>query len=726
MTQSDILTTLDWWFIIFVLGASVLPVTILIFKPFFDKGYIFAKLLGLAVTSYLVFFLSVVHIVHFGLGSIGGVAVLLAICSYFLLLQKKELLETMKAHVNLFLFEEVLFLAVLFFWAYIHGFNPDIHGLEKYMDFGFLNSILRADYFPPKDMWFTPFPINYYYFGHLMTAVLTKLSGLSSSVTFNLMLATIAAWCFSAVFSIATTLASFLDKQKRFSYWKRILAGLLSATLVTFAGNLHILYVFFIPYANEAPQPLWELVFNPSGFPNNYWYPNATRFIYHTIHEFPIYSWVVADLHGHVLDIPFVLLTIAVLLSLFLTFQINPKNKISKNITVLNIKNLKLFKIWDFEFCYLPFIGFLLAIMYMTNAWDGPIYLLLSLFVFITLFWGKTTEHLKSILASFFIVLASFLLFSLPYNFFFKPFASGIGILCAPNFLTNIGHIGPFLFEKDHCIHSLWWQLLLLYGFFYFFVIFFLIFIAKTRKLLRTDLFVLLLIFLASILIILPEFIYLKDIYPAHYRANTMFKLVFQAFILLSISSGYIIIRILTSVRRIIAIIYLPFVIVLVSFVLIYPYLAIKSYYGLETYHGLVGTTYLKTLYPSDYDAIEWLKMNVKGQPVILEAQGDSYTDFARVSTSTGLPTVLGWTVHEWLWRGTYDVPAPRIEEVRIMYEEPNSAQAQALLKKYHVKYVFIGTLEYQKYPTLQEEQFAKFGKVVFQEGSTKIYQLNL
>src|SRR5258708_38797604 len=34
--------------------------------------------------------------------------------------------------------------------------SPDIHGLEKYMDYGFVNSILRSQYFPPKDMWFTP------------------------------------------------------------------------------------------------------------------------------------------------------------------------------------------------------------------------------------------------------------------------------------------------------------------------------------------------------------------------------------------------------------------------------------------------------------------------------------------------------------------------------------------------------------------------------------------
>ena len=89
------------------------------------------------------------------------------------------------------------------------------------------------------------------------------------------------------------------------------LGGILTALLLTFAGNLHTIYAFFKPYVNENPVPFWQLPFSPETFPNSYWYPNATRFIHNTIHEFPLYSFVVSDLHGHVLDIPFVLLTIA-------------------------------------------------------------------------------------------------------------------------------------------------------------------------------------------------------------------------------------------------------------------------------------------------------------------------------------------------------------------------------------------------------------------------------
>src|SRR5438445_13348257 len=137
---------------------------------------------------------------------------------------------------------------------------------------------------------------------------------------------------------------------------------MLSAVLLTFGGNLLIIYAFFKSYCNDNPVPLLQLPFLPNSFPNGYWYPNATRFIYHTIHEFPMYSFVVSDLHGHVLDIPFVLLTFAVLLALFAKFHFK----------ILSSKYLLLTSI---------FIGFLLAIMYMTNAWDGLMYFLLSVII---------------------------------------------------------------------------------------------------------------------------------------------------------------------------------------------------------------------------------------------------------------------------------------------------------------------------------------------------------
>ncbi|MDP3987889.1 MAG: DUF2298 domain-containing protein, partial [Candidatus Levybacteria bacterium] len=251
------------------------------------------------------------------------------------------------------------------------------------------------------------------------------------------------------------------------------------------------------------------------------------------------------------------------------------------------------------------------------------------------------------------------------------------------------------------------------------------------RILSPSDIFVLILIAISTLLILVPEFIYAKDIYPAHYRANTMFKLVYQSFIMLSITSGYIIVRIISNLKnqklKIISF-SIPFItltFILLSLVLIYPYFAINSFYGnLQINKGLEGTSYLNTLYPKDYQAILWINQNIKGQPVILEAQGDSYTDYARVSANTGLPTVLGWTVHEWLWRGTYDIPAPRIAEVQNLYESRDLNLTKNLINKYDISYVFVGDLERQKYPNLAEQKFQELGKIIYESGQTKIYKI--
>jgi uncharacterized membrane protein len=735
---------LQWWFVLLVIGFIFTPITGYLFPQFVDRGYIFSKSVGFVLLSYCMLVLGILHVLPFSFFSLIIILGIYLVLFYLWWRKEKRInkfLRDLKLRLPWIIIEELLFLIVFGFWSYVRAFAPDINGLEKFMDYGFVNSILRSTYFPPKDIWFTPFSINYYYFGHFVTAVLTKLSLLSSNYTFNLMIATIAGLTFASSFSLGINFYRKLSE--RIHALRLIVVGLLSALLVTFAGNLHTLYTLFQPYPNDSPVPLWKLVFSPQTFPNSYWYPNATRFIYHTIHEFPIYSWTVSDLHGHVTDIPFVLLTIAFIYSLFLGYKKLPKTKLTKQ------KRNFLSRYYHQIIIHLPLplpqmamVSLLLAIMYMTNAWDGLIYFLLALLLITYLNWQELSQTRLSFVQKFlnliveliipsFVLGAGLVFFSLPLSLFFKPFVSGIGILCAPNFLTNLGHIGPFLFEPNHCQRSPWWQLLTLYGFFYFFVICLGITFVKIKRLARSDVFILMLILLSTLLIIIPEFIYAKDIYPDHYRANTMFKLVFQAFIMLSLVSGYAISRISlvlkakkTLSNHFFYVVFFIVTLVLLVIVFIYPYFAIMSYYGdLKTYHGLDGTKYLTEKYPSDAQAIFWLNKHIQGQPVILEAQGDSYTDYARVSANTGLPTVLGWTVHEWLWRGTYDVPAPRIDEVKTLYESTDLKETKSLLKKYNVKYIFLGTLEREKYQ-VDEAKFSQLGKVVFQSGTTRIYQL--
>ena len=314
-----------------------------------------------------------------------------------------------------------------------------------------------------------------------------------------------------------------------------------------------------------------------------------------------------------------------------------------------------------------------------------------------------------------------YVLFTLPFSIHFKPFVSGIGVLCAPDFLIKIGKIGPLLFEADHCQRSPFWMLIILYGFFYFFAIALVIKILRLAKTPPALLYILLLILLSTILIATPEFIYAKDIYPAHYRANTMFKLGYQAFMMLSLVSSFSIAYLFHKGRRII---WLPITFILLALILIYPYFAVSSYFNnLKTYQGLNGLKYMKTTYPDDLEAINWIQKTIKNQPVMLEAQGDSYTDYGRISANTGLPTPLGWTVHEWLWRGSYSFPESRLADIKNLYEGDIN-QTRTLIQKYKIKYVFIGTLERTKYPNINEDKFGNLGTKVYQKGTVSIYQL--
>lgn len=160
--------------------------------------------------------------------------------------------------------------------------------------------------------------------------------------------------------------------------------------------------------------------------------------------------------------------------------------------------------------------------------------------------------------------------------------------------------------------------------------------------------------------------------------------------------------------------------------VLSYSIFSINSFYdNLKNYRGLDGINYLSATRPGDFKIINWLNANAKGQPTILEANGDSYTDYARISANTGLPTVVGWPVHEWLWRGSYDIVSPRIEDVNILYTSKDIELSKKLINKYKIKYVIISGLEREKYPDLVEAKFRSLGELVFNQGGSKIYGIN-
>ncbi len=671
---NDLFSVFSWWSLIFLLGIFFLPLTWLLFKNFFDRGYLFGKLMAILLISYTSWLLGSLKILPFNQLTILGIIIIWIVLNLILKKQKKINLKSLfEKNWKIFLFEELLFLSCLLGWSLVRAFQPNIHGLEKFMDYGFVNSILRSSFFPPRDMWLAGETVNYYYFGHLITALLTKISGINSMITYNLMISTIFAFCFAGTFSLGANMSYFFLKEKKIKSLKLVFfTGFLTAFLLNLGGNLHSLY--------------WFLKNNSF---LGYWYPDATRFIVekfgavdNTIHEFPIYSFVVADLHGHLLNLPFVLLFIG-----------------------LVMRFLLLKKIQSIEI--LPF-GFLLGTMYITNSWDLPIYLLLLTLIVFYKNYQQFKLKLKTFFKTFTFTFPSLILaiiFSLPFHLKFTPIANAIAFVD---------------------FNSPPWMLLVLWGLPLFATLCFLIVLKNKPKISKIDAFVIALLTLSWLLILVPEIIYVKDIYIHSYqRANTMFKLTYQSFVMFSLTTAFIFLRIFLLKREKIKILILCLSLPFLFSVFCYPFFAIRSYYGFQNYHGLSGLNHLKTFYPDDYQTILWLRENIKGQPVIVEAVGESYTDFARVSANTGLSTVLGWRVHEWLWRGSFDEAGKRTEEVKEIYEDKDLEKTKELLKKYDVKLVFIGDLEREQYPNLDEEKFAKLGSLLFSSGTTKIYQLD-
>jgi uncharacterized membrane protein len=163
-------------------------------------------------------------------------------------------------------------------------------------------------------------------------------------------------------------------------------------------------------------------------------------------------------------------------------------------------------------------------------------------------------------------------------------------------------------------------------------------------------------------------------------------------------------------------------------FPLLYPFYSIPGYYGSPLpgrYQGLDGLVFLSKQSPGDAAAVEWFNNHVPDQPVILEANGDSYTDYGRISMATGLPTVLGWYVHEWLWRGDPGIISARAGEVATVYESADPAPTRAVIAKYQIEYIIIGTLERDMFKQLKEEKLLALGRKVFDMADTKVIQLN-
>lgn len=242
------------------------------------------------------------------------------------------------------------------------------------------------------------------------------------------------------------------------------------------------------------------------------------------------------------------------------------------------------------------------------------------------------------------------------------------------------------------------------------------------------DLFAVLMGLCAIGLVLIPELVYVRDIYEnGNARANTMFKLTYQAYIMFGMTMIYAIFRLLVIGKN--KILKVLAFIGLFLFVWTCGYFgnSVHSWFGTvwkpSQYKGLNATAFLETDFPEDVNGIRWLKENISDAPVVLEANGDSYSEYERVSAMTGLPTIMGWYVHEWLWRGNLADLNAKIEEIKEIYTSTDETRVKELLEEYNVSYIFVGSCERNKYGAdLNNDLLKGLGEVVFQDSEYPTY----
>ena len=185
---------LIWLLVVEILGLITLPIAYSLFRRLPDRGVIFSKLLAILLSSYILWILGVAHVLPNARYTIISILAVLALVSSLILWRKlPEILSFLRRERYPILVAELVFLGLYFLWIWMVSFSPDIIHTEQPMDFAFLNSILRSDYFPPEDPWLAGHSISYYYFGHFMMASITKLTAIPSNISYNLAMALIPA-----------------------------------------------------------------------------------------------------------------------------------------------------------------------------------------------------------------------------------------------------------------------------------------------------------------------------------------------------------------------------------------------------------------------------------------------------------------------------------------------------------------------------------------------------
>lgn len=816
LNQNQILAVLAFYTLTTLLGLACFPIVRLAFSGLRDQGYAFSRLVGLLLFAWLAF----------TAGS-SGISVTRALLTNLLIglvgfgllaaiLTRRKLAEFFRNEWRQILVIEFLALVAFAFLLFVRYQNPDLwhpsKGGEKPMDFSYLNAVLKSNTFPAYDPWFAGGYLNYYYFGMVIVGMPIKLLGVVPSVAYNIILPLWYSLLIIASYSVGWNLMDAcqksrgtLEKQgKKEWFGLPFWAGIASALLLGFLGNLGELKLFEEAFkimgsgsvnyrdGTALQQAAWflkglgmYLMHEPMPLEPGSWYWIPSRVIPgDVITEFPMFTFLYADLHAHLIAMPFTVVSVG------------------WGISVLRNKGILRGHSWrSFGNALVTTLigGLVIGVLKPTNTWDFYTFLVLAAVVLIYTgikyqgldwtdkgkWWGLAGKLIPALGSVLVLALSSLLLYRL-FNQNFHPGYSQLGIWTGENtaikpYLTHWGLL-IFIIVFWFAWETYQWMAVtkvsdikflagykkqlnwLLAGVAAIYLVMLLAKVSVVALALPLCIWALLLILIPDqsdikrlLFFIVGSGLFLSLAVELFYligdigRMNFVFKLYLQAWILLTLACGVGVIMLwhnqIRWTLRTQLLFQIP-LIVLVAATSLFPMLGtlakMKDRMDLVAPHTLDGSVYMagSVFYDGagdlsrmmdlnqDYLAIRWLQDNISGTPVILEGQAYEYRWGNRMTIYTGLPSVVGWNYHQRQQRSILrnDVVWNRVGEVNDFYLTQDANVAKYYLEKYEVGYVIVGQLEKAFYPP---EGLAKFEQLegilwntVYNDRDTTIYQV--
>lgn len=534
---------------------------------------------------------------------------------------------------------------------------PDLEHTEKFADMMIFQASALDFNFPPQDLWLAGYPLNYYYFGYLFFAPLSKVTCIRPEWAFHLSVSTVIALTGSCVFILARSLSS------------NFYVALGSALAVIVFSN-------------------WEWMgqlLDGRSFGNFLWW-DSSRAIEGTITEFPFFSFLLGDLHPHFIALPWLTLTVFLIHSLCKALK-EENQRLAMALCVISALSLGVhypLNPWE-----LPFLTVLTVLLLRKNpkhiVWIG-----IGAFLFYLPFWLKferpaslvhfVPRNLRSSFSEFFLhwgvffIPLLFVFFRATRNWKERAMWWALGISAFASLLLGVA--------SGFVVGVITWVLI------------------RNRKDLHHPETILLL--LALTFIGICEWIHLDHLYGEKLRRmNTVFKFYTVGWWALGISVPLYIYRYWENLREIK--VWAGGVLSLcIALSLVYPYAGPRSRLRSQPKQKLTldGLAHWSRIFPGEREALEWIRNNTHPKDVIWEAVGPAYQHFARISTFSGRPTILGWANHERIWRSDgFSIAKRRQKDIRTLIQSSTVKSLTSLLKQYQVRWIVLGSMEHRQYP---------------------------